>query len=234
LAATRALEGKYELARAAYADLLANGEGDDAALDTAVYDLESREWMGLEGVLSSLSGPRSNPTYTLLRAHLYLHRERPGDALQLLIDYDAEFGLHPAVVILEASLRFERGEASAALRRLEAVLESWPESTLARRERARILALEDRPAEALEELERLRALGVGPLGDEIALLQLLRRCGEDERAEQLAERLAQLHPLSLRVRSQQRGRWLAPLAVDSGLESMESPALQAEEAPSGA
>jgi tetratricopeptide (TPR) repeat protein len=212
------VEGQDELAKAAFADLVIQGASHEAALDAAVFHLEHEDFGSLEALLNGTKLDDSDPATVLCRAHLLLSRRRPTDALQLLVDYDSEHGLHPAVVVLEAQLRHERGESSAALRRLDAVLECWPESAVARRQRARLLSQAERPAEALEELERLRSLRSATLEDDLRHLQLLRRCGEDERAEREAERLAQLHPLSLRVRSQQRGRWLAPLSVDGGVE----------------
>ncbi len=219
LACSRALEGQYELARAAFADLIRQGASREATLDAAIFHLEYGDFDSLEDILSSLEGSGLDPGQVLARVQLLCSHDRRNDALQLLVDYDAEHGLHPALVVEEARLRYLRGEASAALRRLDAVLERWPESSGARRERARLLSAEDRPGEALEELGRLRGLRVAKLADELTHLQILRRCGKDEQAEREAERLAQLHPLSLRVRSQQRGRWLAPLAV----EAMPSP-----------
>lgn len=215
LAATRALEGQRELARAAFLDLLQGVSSVDAHLDAAVFHLEAGDLPAAERALNAISRVgTADPTWVLAKARLLVARERPQEALQLLIDHDAEHGMHPPLVVLEARLRYERGEASAALRRLDSVLERWPEALEARRERSRLLSELDRPEEALEELERLRGLRVGSLDEEIGLVQLLRRCGEDERAGQHSDRLAQLRPLSLRVRCQQLHRWLGPLSVE--------------------
>jgi Tfp pilus assembly protein PilF len=213
LACTRALEGQVELARAAYADALRNQPGAQALLDAVAFHLRSGSVDAAESCLSRLEQDLEDPALTLARAKIQVEKEKLGAAAALLDEYEDGQGLQPALAVLRAQIHRNLDEESLALRKLEEVLKRWPESAAARRERVRILARSGRVEEALQEQEELRNLKVGSLADEICHLQLLRRRGEVAQCEAIAHRLAQLHPLSLRVRCQQRERWLSPLSA---------------------
>ncbi|HKI84282.1 MAG TPA: tetratricopeptide repeat protein [Candidatus Krumholzibacteria bacterium] len=215
LACTRALEGQTELARAAYEDLLRNHPGPQGLLDAVAFHLRSGAIDAAESCLNQLDQELEDPALTLARAEILVQKDKLGSAAALLDEYEEEAGLQPALAVLRAQIHRSLNEESRALRKLEEVLKRWPESAAARRERVRILAGSGRVEEALEEQEQLRNLRAGSLADEICHLQLLRRKGEVAQCETSARRLTQLYPLSLRVRSQQRERWLGPLsAVD--------------------
>ncbi len=213
LACTRALEDQRELARAAYADLTGNQPAAESVLDAVAFHLRSGSAEAVESCLAHLGEDRSEPAAVLARAEVQLAKGKFGAAAKLLDEQQRSEGVQPALAVLRSRIYSQLGEESLALRKLDEVLRHWPESAPGRRERVRILAQSGRVTEALEEQEQLRALKQGSLEDEICHLQLLRRSGEVGRAETSANRLAQLYPLSLRVRSQQRERWLGPLSA---------------------
>jgi len=223
LGATRAVTGQHELARAAYSELEAHGPSPEAWLDAVSFHLQTGDLSAAEHALSQLEEVSGDPEVILARSELLVRQKRDEDAVGLLEEYTREHGLHPALSVAETRLLRRRGELSRGLRRLDEVLQRWPECTPARRERLRILADDERVAEALDELARLGSHHGGAVDDELMRLHLLRRAGRVEEAEELAHRLVKMYPLTLRVRVQQRERWLTPLSVEplSALGAME-------------
>jgi len=214
LAGSRALLGHYELARAAYSDFDCHAPHEQALLDAVSFHLETSEFDAIRRCLAPLAAEGEDPVVILAEARLLERLERGEEALRILQAYTAQHGIHPALSVFEARLLSRGGEVSVALKRLMEVQDRWPESAPALRERVRILVKESRVVEALEEQEKLAAMNGASLEDEVLRLQLLRRAERVEEAESLAHRLAQVHPLSLLVRLQQRVRWLAPLSVE--------------------
>ncbi len=151
--------GDLHEAQQRFADLAESGEADDSTL-MYLSDIAAREG-DLDAALAGYGKLSDSPLALQARekaAALLLSSDRPSAAMALLQDYARQ---HPEdtvdLTVAEAQLLGDHGRPDAALKLLDAALQSYPQHPALEYERAIVLEQAGRVSESVQALQRLLA-----------------------------------------------------------------------------